>query len=388
MNMSFVVPVKESLKMEYQLPPPPITTPNLVPHQVPVGVMQGTLNHIQTVQDDNNRWTQYHQLWRQHVYMNVSTMSVYMKVIGNDSKLGKILNRDFLGERSRYIEVGTEKIMLPGKFEEYYERIKDFEVRDDDVYILAFPKTGSRWVQEMVWLLLNNLDFKKACEVSLDLRSPLLELEAIFENLVGDFHYFDAVVNLESPRCIRSHLIWPLLPTAISNGTKQPKIIVILRDPEDICTSYYYQAKGIEGYSGNWNDFCELFLGGKVPFGPFWKHVLSFWEQRHRPNIMFVSYKKMKADLIGNIRNVASFLGKKLSEEDVIRMHEHLTFDNLKKSEGFNMEHLIKIKKVDVNPFIRTGVVGGHKNVMSPEVIEAFKQQREHYLTGTDLTFD
>ncbi|KAF5277125.1 hypothetical protein FQA39_LY06363 [Lamprigera yunnana] len=70
MNMSFVVPVKESQKMEYQLPPPPVTGANLVPHQVPVGVMQGTLNHIQTVQDENNRWTQYHQLWRQHVYMN------------------------------------------------------------------------------------------------------------------------------------------------------------------------------------------------------------------------------------------------------------------------------------------------------------------------------
>ncbi|XP_031349186.1 thyrotroph embryonic factor isoform X3 [Photinus pyralis] len=70
MNMSFVVPVKELQKMEYQLPPPPVTTPNLVTHQVPVGVMQGTLNHIQTVQDDNNRWSQYHQLWRQHVYMN------------------------------------------------------------------------------------------------------------------------------------------------------------------------------------------------------------------------------------------------------------------------------------------------------------------------------
>lgn len=56
--------------MEYQLPPPPVTAPNLGAHQVPVGVMQGTLTHVQA-QDESHRWTQYHQqLWRQHVYMN------------------------------------------------------------------------------------------------------------------------------------------------------------------------------------------------------------------------------------------------------------------------------------------------------------------------------
>ncbi|XP_050513820.1 thyrotroph embryonic factor-like isoform X1 [Diabrotica virgifera virgifera] len=68
--MSFVITTKE---MEYQLPAPPIstTTPAPLGHQVPVGVMQGTLTHVQTTQqDESHRWTQYQQLWRQHVYMN------------------------------------------------------------------------------------------------------------------------------------------------------------------------------------------------------------------------------------------------------------------------------------------------------------------------------
>ncbi|XP_056648074.1 thyrotroph embryonic factor isoform X3 [Diorhabda carinulata] len=72
--MSFVVPVKE---MEYQLPAPPISTtaaPAPLGHQVPVGVMQGTLTHVQAPQqDESHRWTQYQQLWRQHVYMNGTT---------------------------------------------------------------------------------------------------------------------------------------------------------------------------------------------------------------------------------------------------------------------------------------------------------------------------
>lgn len=75
-NMSFVVPVKDTQRMEYQLPPPPVTAPNLGAHQVPVGVMQGTLTHVQA-QDESHRWTQYHQqLWRQHVYMNGRTFRI------------------------------------------------------------------------------------------------------------------------------------------------------------------------------------------------------------------------------------------------------------------------------------------------------------------------
>lgn len=101
--MSFVVPgpLKDTLttlqKMDYQLPLPsvvpqtaavlPSVVPSLTGHQVPVGVMQGTLTtHVQgpptqqqqqqqqqqgpQSQDETHRWTQYQQLWRQHVYMN------------------------------------------------------------------------------------------------------------------------------------------------------------------------------------------------------------------------------------------------------------------------------------------------------------------------------
>lgn len=74
--MSFVVPGKEvqHQAMEYQ--PNTLVPPSATPmgHQVPVGVMQGTLStHIQAAtgtQDEQHRWSQYQQLWRQHVYMN------------------------------------------------------------------------------------------------------------------------------------------------------------------------------------------------------------------------------------------------------------------------------------------------------------------------------
>lgn len=83
--MSFVVPVKETAatRMEYQLPPPPpvpgAAAVTMGAHQVPVGVMQGTLTHVQTAQQDD-RWTQYQQLWRQHVYMNGTGFKILQKI--------------------------------------------------------------------------------------------------------------------------------------------------------------------------------------------------------------------------------------------------------------------------------------------------------------------
>lgn len=110
--MSFVVPgpLKDTLttlqKMDYQLPLPsvvpqtatvlPSVVPSLTGHQVPVGVMQGTLTtHVQgpptqqqqqqgqQPQDETHRWTQYQQLWRQHVYMN-GTINITLFLYNNN----------------------------------------------------------------------------------------------------------------------------------------------------------------------------------------------------------------------------------------------------------------------------------------------------------------
>lgn len=39
-------------------------------------------------------------------------------------------------------QFGEEKIRMPSTFSEICEVVKNFEVRDDDVFIAAFPKQG------------------------------------------------------------------------------------------------------------------------------------------------------------------------------------------------------------------------------------------------------
>lgn len=48
---------------------------------------------------------------------------------------------------------------LPKKFEAWAERIQNFKIREDDLFIVGLPKTGTTWLTNIVWQLVNNLDF-------------------------------------------------------------------------------------------------------------------------------------------------------------------------------------------------------------------------------------
>lgn len=64
---------------------------------------------------------------------------------------------------------------LADTFQPVLDRVHDFEVREDDVWIVTLPKCGTTWMQELTWLVLNQCDFETAKSVDLTIRSPFLE---------------------------------------------------------------------------------------------------------------------------------------------------------------------------------------------------------------------
>lgn len=69
------------------------------------------------------------------------------------------------------------KCFLPKKYATISDRIHNFEVRSDDIWIGAFPKSGSTWMTNIVRQLQNNLNF------TLDIFPPykLFERTLIFD---------------------------------------------------------------------------------------------------------------------------------------------------------------------------------------------------------------
>lgn len=65
--------------------------------------------------------------------------------------------------------------IMPSKYRLYADRIRNLTVYEDDVWVVTFPKAGTTWTQEMVWLIDRDLDYHTASTVNLNERSVFLE---------------------------------------------------------------------------------------------------------------------------------------------------------------------------------------------------------------------
>ena len=109
-------------------------------------------------------------------------------------------------------------------------------------------------------------------------------------------------------------------------------------------------------FDGTFEDFFDLFLEDKVIQAPFAPHVKEAWEKKDHPNLLFLFFEEMKADLRGVIRRVGDFLGKKLSDEQVEQLYEHLKFDNFKKNIYVNFDMHKELGMLsDSGSFVRKG---------------------------------
>ncbi|KAF5286554.1 hypothetical protein FQA39_LY16237 [Lamprigera yunnana] len=323
-------------------------------------------------------------------------MSRSIRDIKADNEIDDLLLKHWLSPvRHGFVEVGEDNHCVPVNYKQYEEKLDKFEVRESDIYLIAHPKTGSTWAQELLWLISHNFDYEGAKENVVE-RFPNIELAVHIERdkPFKQIDYMTFLENLPNPRCLRSHLHWSLLPEQIRDGTKKPKIFGIIRRPEDVCISYYHYVKLMDGYKGSFEDFCRLFLAGRTCYGPFWKTVLSVWNQRHLPNVFILKYSEMKKDLKAVIREVAKFLERDVNEEAVEELAKHLHFDSMKENPAVNFSKYIGgfAKKYNLTTadtaFIRRGIDGGYKMEMTQEQIESFKKWTQENIQGTGLEIE
>lgn len=79
-----------------------------------------------------------------------------------------------------YVKIsnGDKFCIMTEKFaNNYMKKIKEMEIYEDDVWICTWMKSGTTWAQEMIWLLNNNLDYKKARDIPLIQRFAFIEYD-------------------------------------------------------------------------------------------------------------------------------------------------------------------------------------------------------------------
>ena len=277
------------------------------------------------------------------------------------------------------------------------ERISNFQLRDDDIFIMSYPKTGTTWTIELVWTLINEVDIEKT-KVPQMIRSPFLEsyclvntefltplglrpdnekLCEVFDDPIGHAN------SLTGRRVIKSHLPFQFLPPSL---LERCKVVYVCRNPRDTAVSYYHHNILIPGhnYKGDWPQFRQFFKEGLLVYGSYWHHLLEGWKRRNHPNLKFLWYEDMKEDQLGVIDDLCSFLNHPLSAEQKKDLAEHVKFSNMKQNPNTN-----PTAGVDLPPgkpdFMRRGEVGGWRQFFDDETSEEWQAWINENIAGTGL---
>ena len=264
---------------------------------------------------------------------------------------------------------------------EEVDRLKDFPLRSDDVWVVAYPKAGTTWAQQIVRLVRHGgKDDGKVLSESV----PWLEaLSHMYPHVNVD--------ELSSPRIFQSHFKYDIMPCGLPSETPC-KYIYVTRNAKDVAVSYYHHHRGfkkLHRVEVEWDSFFDMFASGQIHFGDYFDHVLSWWAHRNDDNVLFLKYEDMKKDLPAAVRQIAKFIGQDLSNEVVDEIVCRTTFATMKNDPKANHSWTAHLRDPSEEPFMRRGVVGDWKNIFTEEQSRKLDMLYERHFVpaGLELEF-
>ena len=193
------------------------------------------------------------------------------------------------------------------------------------------------------------------------------------------------VDGLPDPRSFKSHMPYKLSPGGLPHTTPA-KYIYVSRNPKDVAVSAYHQYRGLKssGFTGTWDEFFPLFMAGELRFGSWFDHVLSWWEHRDAPNILFLTFEGLKHDLRGGVHKIAEFMKLGLAPEVIESVALQCNFDR-KVNPSANYSWADKRRHEGQPEFMRKGEVGDWKNYFTAEQNKVFNVAYAERMKGSGL---
>ncbi|XP_038654719.1 LOW QUALITY PROTEIN: amine sulfotransferase-like [Scyliorhinus canicula] len=261
---------------------------------------------------------------------------------------------------------------------ERLDQMENYDVRDSDVFVVTYPKSGTIWMQNIIKHIYMDGDLQtEECELSYSV-VPWLE---ITHNKIN-------TDDRPSPRLFFTHLPYQLIPKALKN--KKTKVIYVYRNPKDVAVSYYHFHKFANYLETpeNFGTFLQTFLNGQVVNDCWFNHVRNWYNHRHEFNIMFHSYEEIIKDLRVAVLKFSNFLGRSLDNKHVDIIVERSTFKNMKSNPKSNYENIgFPIFNNSAAGFMRKGTVGDWKNNFTVAENEMFDRIFEEKMKNVPLKY-
>jgi len=226
-----------------------------------------------------------------------------------------------------------------------------YEPAADDFFVATYPKCGTTWTQNIVYLLTHG---GRPLNASQSLSDAIPHLEEVGGVVVD---------RLPPPRFIKTHLPYELVP-------KHPtaRYLFVARNPFDCAVSFFHHTRGfVKHYAfadGTFDEYFECFIAGAVDFGDYFDHIASWLPQTCRPNVRLLTYEAMWADPRAAVVAIGDFLGWPTSRDDALidAVLEHSSLASMQRDQ----QRWSSRRPDDMPAFVRRGGVGDWVNYFSP----------------------
>ena len=234
-----------------------------------------------------------------------------------------------------------------------------FRVRPDDVFISSYPRSGTTWLQHITHVLQSNGDVSFA---------HISDVVPWYERSLSLGRLRAADLNARpGRRLFKSHLPRGYLPDGA-------RYIYAVRDGRDVATSYFHFYCSHLGFTGDFDEFFERFIEGRLQYGSWFKHVAGWRYYEGAPDVLFVRYERLLSHLDQELFRIAQFLGLGISAGRLSELKALCEFSFMKENEE-KFDHARgepEASHVEQGRFLRRGRQGAHQELFSPEKLARF----------------
>lgn len=254
--------------------------------------------------------------------------------------------------------------------------------RPGDIFICTPPKCGTTWMQTIVASLLwPDGNFP----------GVVMEIGPWFDGLIYDFD--ELIARLEAQthrRYIKTHTPADGIPIADTAS-----YIVVARDGRDAFISYANhmahmradllgrlnaeaRAQGIAPVMEFHGDIHEFFEGW-ISDAPPMRHLATWWDLRSEPNVLFVHYNDLKADLDREMRRVAAFLNINIPAASWPAVVDRCTFDRMR-ADADKVGNFHRVFEGGAKTFLFKGINGRWREVLTEGELQRYRHRVEELL--------
>ncbi len=245
----------------------------------------------------------------------------------------------------------------------------DFAMRDDDIVITTWSKSGTTLMQQIVGQLI----FSGEPDIYCEERSPWIE-----------FRLREGALALAAAQTHRRYLKSHMAIDALVYSPSA-KYIMVGRDIRDTYWSWH-------NHHMSFNESILAYLSALYPDQPpftypnpdtrlaffhwlendaypnwsFWDYTQGWFDARHLPNLKLVHFANLLADLPGQIKEIAEFLDIEIDPETFPAVLEHCRFDYVRRL-AVAREGMYAVFKEGGASFINKGTNGRWRDVLTAD---------------------